>query len=97
MTQTEIIAITAAAILGIYSLILSYSYFKLKAALQDQQNLSKMWQKSSESAFMMAQKQRSRENSAKETAQTAPATNAVQAGTFSLPQRREAGLVAASL
>jgi predicted S18 family serine protease len=94
MNHTEIITITAATVSGAYSLILSYKYFKLKTALQDQMNISKMWQKSSESAFMMAQKQQSRKQTTKENT---PAAAESQQGKFSLSPRREAGLVAASL
>ena len=94
MNNTEIIAVMTPTVLGAYSLILSYKYFKLKTALQDQMNISKMWQKSSESAFMMAQKQQSGKQAAKES--TSAASESHQ-GKFSLSPRRDAGLVAASL
>ena len=39
-----------------YSIFLNYSNKKLQSALEKEQSLSNMWQKTADSVFMMAQK-----------------------------------------
>jgi hypothetical protein len=67
MNLTEM-AIAAAALSVLLSLILFLNNRKLRNALQKQQSQSEMWRKSSESAFMMAQRNKSQDAKAKESA-----------------------------
>jgi hypothetical protein len=56
MTPIEIAGIAATVFSGACSVKLFNHNIKLKTALQKQKLLSDMWQKSSESVFLMAQK-----------------------------------------
>ena len=65
---TEAVAIAAAISSIAFSLFLFLNNRKLRSALHKQQSQSEMWRKSSESVFMMAQRNKSLDSKAKEAA-----------------------------